>query len=239
MPAILVVMPHPDDESFGPAGTIARYASQGVPVDLLVFTKGQVGVRPEPIDSPELLGFVREYETRAAATVLGIRTLTVLDYMDGELDQADGDGLINIVQQHIASSGADTIIGLGPHGLTHHGDHIAAHKAALGAAERTGVRLFYIAVEGDWVKELNLDGPETQPTHRIEMADYFEAKLTALACHFSQLDAREFFLMLSKNRQTGSCTIRPCLPTGARACRTTCSPSLPARRSTRGARRRR
>lgn len=202
MPAILVVMPHPDDESFGPAGTIARYASQGVPVDLLVFTKGQVGVRPDPIDSPEKLGLVREYETRAAANVLGIRTLTVLDYMDGQLDQADAGELIEIVEQHIKSSGADAIIGLGPHGLTRHGDHIAAHKAALGAAERAGVRLFYVAVEGDWVKQLDLDGPETQPTHRIETAAHFETKLTALACHFSQLDAREFFLMLSKNRQT-------------------------------------
>lgn len=202
MPGILVVMPHPDDESFGPAGTIAKYSARGVPVDLLVFTKGQVGVMPEPIDSPELLGHVREYETRAAATVLGIRTLEVLDYMDGALDRVDTGELVGHIRRHLDASGADTIIGLGPHGLTHHADHIAAHKCALAAAEQTGTRLFYVAVDGDWVKELNLDGPETQPTHRIEMADYFDTKLTALACHFSQQDAREFFLMLSKNRQT-------------------------------------
>jgi hypothetical protein len=33
------------------------------------------------------------------------------------------------------------------------------------------------------------------------MADFFETKLTALACHFSQQDAREFFLMLSQGHQ--------------------------------------
>jgi LmbE family N-acetylglucosaminyl deacetylase len=172
-----------------------------VPVDLLVFTKGQIGAMPEPIDSPEVLGLVREHETRAAATVLGIRNLTILDYMDGQLDQVDSEELIGHVERALASSGADAIIGLGPYGLTRHVDHIAAHRAALGGAERTGVRLFYVAVEGDWVKQMNLDGPEAQPTHRIEMGDFFQTKLTALACHFSQQDAREFFLMLSKGNQ--------------------------------------
>ncbi len=75
MPGILCVFAHPDDESFGPAGTIARYAAQGVPVDPLTFTRGQQGARPEPVDSPEALGVLREYELRAAARVLGIRHL--------------------------------------------------------------------------------------------------------------------------------------------------------------------
>ncbi|MEX2159170.1 MAG: PIG-L deacetylase family protein [Dehalococcoidia bacterium] len=203
MPTILCVMPHPDDESFGPAGTIAKYAARGVPVDLLVFTRGQVGVRHEPIDSPEKLGLVREYEQKAAAKVLGIRTLTFLDYMDGELENADLEELSGHVQQAIERSAADAIITVGPYGLTRHPDHTTVHKAAAHAVERSTrpVRLFYIAVEGDWAKQMNLDGPETQPTHRIEMADFFETKLMALACHTSQQDAREFFLMLSHLKQ--------------------------------------
>jgi LmbE family N-acetylglucosaminyl deacetylase len=203
MSAILCVMPHPDDESFGPAGTIAKYAAQGVPVDLLVFTRGQVGTRSDGIDSPEKLGLVREYEQKAAGKVLGIRDLTFLDYMDGELEKADSDELSNHVQKAIERSAADAIITLGPYGLTRHPDHVTVHRAAYEAAERSArqVRLFYVAVEGEWAKQMDLDGPETQPTHRIEMADFFETKLTALACHTSQQDAREFFLMLSERRQ--------------------------------------
>ena len=202
--AILVVMPHPDDESFGPGGTIARYAAQGVPIDLLVFTRGQVGARPEPIDSPEQLGLVREYELRAAAKVLGIRTLTLLDYMDGQLDQAAPDELVAHVAQAIERSAADAVITYGPYGITRHPDHIACHKAALAAAQGSPrpVRLHYVALEDEWAKRFEIDGPETQPTHRIDMADFFETKLTALACHFSQQDAREFFLMLSAGRQS-------------------------------------
>jgi LmbE family N-acetylglucosaminyl deacetylase len=203
MPVILCVMPHPDDESFGPAGTIAKYAAQGVPVDLLVFTRGQVGMRLDPIDSPEKLGLVREYEQRAAAKVLGIRELTFLDYMDGELEKADLEELSGHVLQAIERSAADAIVTLGPYGLTRHLDHVTCHRAVYRAVERSTrpVRLFYVAVEGAWAKQMNLDGPETQPTHRIDMADFFETKLMALACHTSQQDAREFFLMLSQFKQ--------------------------------------
>jgi len=203
MPAILCVCPHPDDESFGPAGTIAKYAAQGIPVDLLTFTKGQVGTRPEPLDSPEQLGLLREYETRAAARVLGIRTVTFLDYMDGQLDQASPDELASHVVEAIDRSAADAILSFGPYGLTRHGDHVATHRATLAGVERSArpVRLFYIAVEGAWAKQMNLDGVESQPTHRIDMSDFFETKLAALACHSSQQDAREFFLMLSGGRQ--------------------------------------
>ena len=203
MPAILCVCPHPDDESFGPAGTIAKYAAQGISVDLLTLTKGQVGTRPEPLDSPEKLGLLREYETRAAARVLGIRTVTFLDYMDGQLDKAEPEVLAILVAREIERSGADAVIGFGPYGLTRHGDHVATHHATLAGVKRSArpVRLFYVAVEGAWAKQMNLDGVESQPTHRIDMSDFFEAKLTALACHSSQQDAREFFLMLSGGRQ--------------------------------------
>jgi LmbE family N-acetylglucosaminyl deacetylase len=171
---------------------------------MLVCTRGQVGTRPEPIDSPELLGRVREYETRAAAKVLGIRDLTFLDYMDGQLDQADPAELASHVVQAIERSAADAVISFGPHGITKHPDHIACHQAALAGAQRSTrpVRLYYVALPDEFAKRFEIDGPETEPTHRIEMADYFETKLTALACHFSQQDAREFFLMLSQGTQT-------------------------------------
>jgi len=199
MPAILCVVPHPDDEAFGPAGTIARYAAQGVPVDLLTFTRGQRGTQSTAADSPEALGLLREYETRASARVLGIREVTILDYMDGELDQADVDELAGHVLRAIDRGGIDTIIGLGPLGLTRHADHIAAHRATLRAAQRAGkeLRLFYVAVEGRWVKELNLEGPEAEPTHHIDISETLPLKLAALACHSSQEDSRQFFAGLA------------------------------------------
>jgi LmbE family N-acetylglucosaminyl deacetylase len=203
MPAILCVVPHPDDEAFGPAGTIARYAAQGVPVDLLTFTRGQRGTQSTAADTPEALGLLREYETRASARVLGIRSLTILDYMDGDLDKEDVDELADHVLQAIDRGGIDTIIGLGPLGLSRHADHIACHHATVRAVERATreLRLFYVAVEGEWVKQLNIEGPEAEPTHYIDISDTLQLKLAALACHSSQEDSRQFFAGLAQAGQ--------------------------------------
>jgi N-acetylglucosamine malate deacetylase 2 len=198
MPSILCVNAHPDDESFGPAGTLAKYAADGIPVHILTFTKGQVGTRPEPLDSPEQLGLLREHELLAAARVIGATDVRVLDYMDGELDQVDRGELVQHVLDEIERSNADTLIGPGPLGITRHADHIVAHHAMMEAVSRTEreLHVFYIAVPPAFADELKLDGVEREPTHEVDVKDFFETKLAALACHSSQQDAREFFMML-------------------------------------------
>ncbi len=199
MPAILLVTAHPDDEAFGPPGTIALYTSRGVPVDLLTFTRGQVGTTSTAADTPEALGRLREYETRASARVLGIRTLTILDYMDGELDQADMEDLAGHIERAIEEGNIDTVITMGPMGITNHADHIATHHATMRAVERSKreLQVFYQAVSGVFAKELGVSGPEAEPTHEIDISAFFETKLATLACHSSQEDSRQFFAMMA------------------------------------------
>jgi N-acetylglucosamine malate deacetylase 2 len=204
MPSILCVNAHPDDESFGPAGTLAKYATQDVPVHLLTFTTGQVGTMPEPLDTPEKLGLLRRHELLAAARVIGVQDTRILDYMDGQLDKADRDELAQHVVDEIERSNADTIIGPGPLGITRHGDHIAAHHAMMEAATRIGrpVQVYYIAVPPEFADQMNVEGAEREPTHAIDVTEFYETKLAALACHSSQQDAREFFLMLAERQFT-------------------------------------
>ncbi|MEX1255564.1 MAG: PIG-L deacetylase family protein [Dehalococcoidia bacterium] len=203
MPAILIVAPHPDDEAFGCAGTVARYAEQGVASHLLTLTKGQIGTMSDGVDSPEALGLLREYETRASARVIGAASVELLDYMDGALDQVPLDEVAGHVSRKLVETGADTIITFGPTGLTRHVDHIAGHKAAMRAAESAAggprpVRVLWVAIDGPFADQLEIVGPEREPTHRIDVTDYLDVKLAALACHSSQQDSREFFAMLSK-----------------------------------------
>src|SRR5207253_9088809 len=90
---LMVVMPHPDDECFGCASTIARYAAEGASVSLVTMTRGGAGLRNgrgagdlrRPSD-------VRELELRDAAADLGVRFLEVLDYPDGGLERVQGVG---------------------------------------------------------------------------------------------------------------------------------------------------
>ena len=90
----MAVLAHPDDESLGFGGTLAKYASEGVDVSVLTATRGDAGrYRGHPPDheahpGAEALAAIREGELRAAAAVLGVRELVVLDYHDQQLDSA-------------------------------------------------------------------------------------------------------------------------------------------------------
>ena len=46
--ALLAVFAHPDDESFGPGGTLAKYAAEGVEVWLVCATDGNAGTVEAP-----------------------------------------------------------------------------------------------------------------------------------------------------------------------------------------------
>jgi LmbE family N-acetylglucosaminyl deacetylase len=107
-PAILVVVPHPDDETLGFAGPIYEAAQAGHRVRVVVVTDGQaycgacsvwkngapVGQRSisEPCTLRELVvfGHVRHRETLAAMELLGVgpRDVSFLGYVDGSLESA-------------------------------------------------------------------------------------------------------------------------------------------------------
>ena len=71
------VFAHPDDETLGTGGTLARYGTEGVETHVVTATRGQRGRYKDGSDhpGPEALGRIREAELRAAAAVLGWRLL--------------------------------------------------------------------------------------------------------------------------------------------------------------------
>src|SRR3712207_3832534 len=88
---LMCILAHPDDESLGTGGTLAKYAAEGVDTYLVSATRGERGWSgPEQENpGPAALGQMREAELRAAAAVLGVRQVDFLDYIDGDLDRAD------------------------------------------------------------------------------------------------------------------------------------------------------
>ena len=81
--SILGVYAHPDDESFGTGGTLAKYASQGAQITLICATRGEAGEISDPsLATPETLARVREEELRSACRVLGISEPLFLGYRD-------------------------------------------------------------------------------------------------------------------------------------------------------------
>lgn len=79
---LLAVLAHPDDESFGPGGTLAKYARAGVDVHIAIATDGAAGsVTDEFKDQRDRLVEIRQAELAAAVNILG-GTLHNLGYRD-------------------------------------------------------------------------------------------------------------------------------------------------------------
>lgn len=143
---LLCVLAHPDDESLGTGGALAKYAAAGVETFLLAATRGERGWQgaEREYPGPEALGRLREVELRAAAEVLGLRAVAFLDYCDGELQQADSGEAISRIAGHLRRIRPQVVVTFAPDGSTGHPDHIAICQlttAAIVYAADAGVRL--------------------------------------------------------------------------------------------------
>ena len=149
--SLMAVFAHPDDESFGIGGTLARYgADPGVRVVLVCATRGEAGEISNPeLASSERLGEVRELELRCACRTLGVEDLFFLGYRDSgmagteenedprALAQADFYEAVGKIVAHIRRERPNVVVTFDESGGYGHPDHIAIHhltKAAFAAA---------------------------------------------------------------------------------------------------------
>lgn len=132
---LMAVLAHPDDESLGFGGTLARYAAEGVATYLVTATRGERGWFGDPRAYPGLteLGRFRTDELQAAAQVLGIRDVTFLDYIDGDLDQAAGAEAIGKIVTEVRRARPQVVLSFGPDGAYGHPDHIAISQLTTAA----------------------------------------------------------------------------------------------------------
>jgi LmbE family N-acetylglucosaminyl deacetylase len=124
---LMCVFPHPDDETLGMGSTLAKYAAEGVDISLVTATRGERGWTGDPsaYPGPRALGEIRTAELHAAAHVLGIREVVFLDYIDGDLDQADPAEAIGRIVAQIRRVRPQVVVTFGPDGSYGHPDHIA------------------------------------------------------------------------------------------------------------------
>lgn len=144
--SLLAVLAHPDDETFGMGGTLAKYAHEGVDVTLICATRGEVGEMEEQY----LQGFSspaerREYELRCAAKNLGLKEVIFLDYRDSgmvgsehnnhpnSLFAADLNKVSEDIVQIIRKIQPEIVITFDPIGGYRHPDHIKIHEATVDA----------------------------------------------------------------------------------------------------------
>jgi len=131
----MAILAHPDDESLGFGGMLAKSAAEDVETYLVTATRGERGWTGDERAYPgvEALGQVREAELRAAAQVLGIRSVELLGYLDGELDQANPSEVIAKIVGHLRRVQPHVVVTFGPDGVYGHPDHIAISQLTTAA----------------------------------------------------------------------------------------------------------
>jgi LmbE family N-acetylglucosaminyl deacetylase len=139
VPRLMAVLAHPDDESLGVGGTLAKYAAEEVDVFLLTATRGDSGRyrgwRPDDHQhpGPSALASIREAELRAAASALGVREVSFLDYRDQVLDRANPREAVAAIARHVRRVKPEVVVTFAPDGAYGHPDHIAISQFTTAA----------------------------------------------------------------------------------------------------------
>lgn len=212
---MLFVYAHPDDESFGAAGTAMRLADAGHTTALLTLTRGDVGMwfgKERGSWTPEELARERSKEWREAVKVIGFTHARLLEWPDGGLATSPAERVTADVVQFVRDLRPDAICTFGPEGAgSEHDDHRAAsffatrgfHRGALadqyperGAPHQTR-RLFFGA------SPYSTDFPviAMTPTHVVDIKPYEERKARAFDCHKTQFKDRDRFYEFLKRRE--------------------------------------
>lgn len=146
MDPLLAIFPHPDDETFTSAGTMAAAVSRGIPVAVISATRGEAGESSIPgLDDPQRLGEVREQELRDAMRHLGVTDVRFLGYRDSGLPgspeaqhpqafvRSTVDDAASKLVAPIRELRPQIIITFGPEGMYGHPDHLHMHHVVLRA----------------------------------------------------------------------------------------------------------
>ena len=196
------IFAHPDDETFCVGGIVAKYSAAGHEVHLWCATDGDAGKSAGvPVSSREELAAVRRRELADAARILGISSVELGRYRDGELARADAAALVADIVGFIRRRRPAVILTFGPEGApTGHADHAATSRVATAAFFLSGLatshpgqnlpphsaaRLYFHAWDFP-LAEKRLKLESVPGTARIDVRAFKERKSAAFAAHATQ-----------------------------------------------------
>jgi LmbE family N-acetylglucosaminyl deacetylase len=194
----MVVFAHPDDAEFGSAGTVAKWAAEGVEVTYVVATDGSKG-SSDPEMTPANLSELRYGEQRDAARILGVKQVEFLGFEDGILEPSID--LRKSITAAIRRYRPDTIIVPNPvrsfdlNAFAQHPDHLACGEAALAAIypcardRLTFPELIKEGLDPHEVNEVLVVGTGN-PDFWVDITTTVETKVRALKAHHSQVGDR-------------------------------------------------
>ena len=183
---VVVIFPHPDDESIGAGGTIHTFRKEGVPVTYLCGTLGEMGrnMGTPQFANRETLKNIRAEELKEACAFLDI-DYRLLGFRDKTIEFEHPETVIERVKKELEDIQPSLVITHYPeHGV--HPDHNALGEATIEAVRRMepGQRptVWAAAITNNYEEVLG------SPDVNIPVEKDFDFKLEAIMKHKSQAE---------------------------------------------------
>jgi LmbE family N-acetylglucosaminyl deacetylase len=217
---VACVFAHPDDDTYGVAGSLALHANDELQLTVIMATSGGAGRIADPsLATRETLGRVREAEDVASWKALGFDPdVRFLRHPDGGLARIPREQLVFEVRDLLGETAPEVVVTFGPDGITGHEDHVAIGAVATEAfrATRTSStggassRLLHNVVPQSSLDRLNellrerglepMDPaqpfmprgvPDRTIGVRVDCSTVYDRKLEAIRCHKTQAELED------------------------------------------------
>ncbi|WP_036651979.1 bacillithiol biosynthesis deacetylase BshB2 [Paenibacillus pini] len=195
---ILVVLPHPDDESFGISGTLAKHIQEGTQVTYACLTLGEMARNMgKPLMANRVtLPALRKQELQKSCDAIGIQDLRMLGFHDKTIEFEDQDMLTGRLRSLIDEVKPSLIMTFYP-GYSVHPDHDATGAAVIRTVtampEQDRPKVYCVAFS---------KGCETilgEPDVTVDVSAFLKNKFASIRAHASQFRWDE---MLGNNKET-------------------------------------
>lgn len=204
MKRVLCVFAHPDDESFGPGGTIYKWAHNGAIIHLLCATRGENGNNHTKKETAK----IRSQELKNATNILGIRKVTFLRFTDGCICNKELPSLMEKITRKVKSFQPDIMMTFDLNGVSGHIDHMTVASAVTKVFLDTDIakKLYYYNVSraiSDQERDYFVYFPDgKRPEEADEIVDItsvYDKKVEAMKAHKTQMGDVDDILRLEKD----------------------------------------
>ncbi len=206
MKPLVCVFAHPDDESFGPGGAIAKFAKER-DVYIVCVTSGDADKQFTNHNHMEL-GDMREKELLEAAKILGVKKVDFLKFKDGSLCNNNYHQVADKIREKLIEYQPDTVMTFDFNGISGHLDHVAVAMVTCFVVRKLdfveSVLLFCESKEpineirNDYFIYVPHGYTRDQVDLIIDYADDWDTVVKAMYAHTSQRSDAEWFLGIKK-----------------------------------------
>lgn len=203
MKPLVCIFAHPDDEAFGPAGSIAKFASER-DVYIICVTNGDSHDQFTKKDGyAKKLGEIRRNEMQKSAKVLGVKKVIFLEFSDGSLSNNLYHEIANKIESILQELKPDIIMTFEQKGVSGHIDHITVSMVSTFVFQKLEFikNIFYYGELKEMMKLIPSYFIYIPPGYEreefdlhINIEEFWDKKLKAMEQHESQEEDRKLVL---------------------------------------------